>query len=82
MVAAASLLAIVFLPFGLTLSPAIAFLFFIIKVLFVIALITLLRTVLARLRIDQMIDFCWKYLVPLALIQILINLILKAAILR
>jgi len=45
-------------------------------------LIALLRTVVARLRIDQMINFCWKYLVPLALLQILLNLILKGTLLK
>jgi NADH-quinone oxidoreductase subunit H len=36
-----------------------------------------MRTVMARLRIDQMIDFCWKYMAPLALLQLVINLFLK-----
>jgi NADH-quinone oxidoreductase subunit H len=82
MVVVASLLAAVFLPFGLGAGPIAGFIFFIIKVLFIVSLLTLLRTVMARLRIDQMIDFCWKYLVPLALFQILINLALKGVILK
>ncbi len=73
----ASLLAAVFLPFGLALSPAAGFCVFIIKILFVVLLLSLLRAVFARLRIDQMIDFCWKCLVPLALAQLLLNLVLK-----
>jgi NADH-quinone oxidoreductase subunit H len=40
-----------------------------------------MRTVMARLRIDQMIEFCWKYLVPLGILQLLINMLLKGVIL-
>jgi len=54
----------------------------IIKTLFIIGLISLLRTIFARLRIDQMVRFCWKYMVPFALLQLVINLILKGVILQ
>ncbi len=77
LIVGASLLVAVFLPFGIVLNPLIAFVIYLLKVLALIALISLLRTVVARLRIDQMIDFCWKYMVPLALAQLLFNLILK-----
>ncbi len=79
MVVGSALLALVFFPFGLEINPGLGFMLFIAKVLFIISLISLLRTVVARLRIDQMINFCWKYLVPLALLQILLNLTLKGA---
>jgi len=82
MVAGSALLAVVFLPFGFNVNPAIGFVIFIIKVLFIVSLISLLRTVFARLRMDQMINFCWKYLVPLALLQLLVNLLLKGAFFR
>ncbi|MCX5751880.1 MAG: NADH-quinone oxidoreductase subunit H [Candidatus Saganbacteria bacterium] len=78
----ASLLAAVFLPFGLNLTPAIGFVIYIIKVLFIVILLAVLRTILARFRIDQMLDFCWRYLAPLAFIQILINLLVKGLLLR
>ena len=52
------------------------------RILFIVSLIALLRTVVARLRIDQMIDFCWKFLVPLALLQLLFNLMLKGILLK
>jgi len=78
----ASLLAAVFLPFGLTLHPALGFLLFIIKVLFIVAVLSVLRTIFARLRIDQMMIFCWKYLAPLAFLQLLISLILKGVLIR
>lgn len=78
----ASLLAAVFLPFGLTYAPALGFVVYIIKVLFIIALLTLARTVFARLRIDQMMELCWKYIAPLAFLQLLIVLVLKGVLLR
>ncbi len=80
-VVGASLLAAVFLPFGLTLAPALAFIVYLVKVFFIIAILSLLRTVFARLRIDQMIVFCWKYVAPIAFLQILFNLFLKGFVL-
>jgi NADH-quinone oxidoreductase subunit H len=82
MVVGSALLAMVFLPFGLDIGPGLGFIVYILKIIFIISLIALLRTVVARLRIDQMINFCWKYLVPLALLQILLNLILKGTLLK
>lgn len=76
-VVGASLIAAVFLPFGLGLGAAWGFIFYLLKVLAVIALLALLRTVLARLRIEQMVVFCWKIVAPAALLQLLINLILS-----
>ncbi len=76
-VVGASLIAAVFLPFGLGLGAAWGFVFYLVKVLIVIALLALLRTVLARLRIEQMVIFCWKIVAPAALLQLLINLILS-----
>ena len=81
-VVCSSLLAAVFLPFGLSLGPVAGVLVYLIKVLFIVALLCILRTLFARLRIDQMISFCWKYLSPLAFIQILLNLLLKGFVVR
>ena len=80
MVVGAALLAAVFLPLWLGFNPWLGFIVFIAKVLFVVVLISLLRTIFARLRIDQMINFCWKYMVPFAMLQLIINLVLKGAI--
>ena len=77
MVVGSALLVAVFFPFGLMIGNLIGFIVFILEVLGVVILLSLLRTVFARMRIDQMIDFCWKYLVPFALFQLLLNLILK-----
>ncbi len=82
MVVGASLLAAVFLPFGLTVNPYLGFIIFIVKVLFIITLLSLARTLFARLRIDQMVNFCWKYLAPVSILQLLINLILKGTLPR
>jgi NADH-quinone oxidoreductase subunit H len=76
-VVGASLLAAVFLPYGLHLGPLVGFALYLLKVLLVVALLSLSRTVFARLRIDQMIDFCWKYVAPVAFTQLLADLILK-----
>jgi NADH-quinone oxidoreductase subunit H len=77
LVVGTSLLAAVFLPFWFTDNPYIGFFVYIGKICVIILLITLLRTIFARLRIDQMMDFCWKYLAPLALLQVIISLIIK-----
>ncbi len=77
MVVGAALIAAVFCPFGLSLPAGLAFLLFLVKVLVVTELISLARTLFARLRLDQMIAFCWKYVAPVALAQVLVNLIIK-----
>jgi len=82
MIVCSMLLSAIFLPFGLNFGWAAGFVFFIIKVLFIIFLISLLRSVLARLRLDQMIDFCWKFFAPLAFLQVLINLVVKIMVVR
>ncbi|MFA5095996.1 MAG: complex I subunit 1 family protein [Candidatus Omnitrophota bacterium] len=82
LVVGAALLAAVFLPFGFCCGPLWGFVFFIIKVLLIIGLLSLCRTIFSRLRIDQMINFCWKVLVPVALVQLVINLVIKGVIIR
>jgi NADH-quinone oxidoreductase subunit H len=81
-VVASALLAAVFLPFGLNLPSGAGLIVFIVKVIFVIGLLSILRTLFARLRIDQMMIFCWKFLAPLAFLQLLINLVLKGVLVR
>ncbi len=92
LIVCAALLAAVFLPFGLSMAPitiagldiepAVSFLIFLVKILAIIFVMSLIRSIFARLRIDQMIDFCWKYLAPAALVQILISFILKGILIR
>lgn len=76
-VVASSLVAAVFLPWGLSLHPAIAIALYAIKVLFVIFLLALARSIFARLRIEQMVEFCWKWLAPAALVQLMVSVILN-----
>ncbi|MFZ0033895.1 MAG: complex I subunit 1 family protein [Sedimentisphaerales bacterium] len=80
LVVGSSLLAAVFLPFGLNLSFIPGFVLYLVKVLFVVALLSLLRTIFARLRIDQMINFCWKYVAPVAFLQLIVDLVVKGII--
>jgi NADH-quinone oxidoreductase subunit H len=77
LVIGASLLAAVFLPYGMNYGPAAGFALYLVKVLFIIAMISLLRTIFARLRIDQMISFCWKVVAPIAFLQFIADLIIK-----
>ena len=77
MIVGASLIAAVFLPFGLDLGVYAGFAFYLLKVLAIVGVLTILRTVAARLRIDQMIDFCWKVVAPVAFVQVLIDLVVK-----
>ena len=82
MVVGAALLAAVFLPFGLGLGPVVGFVLFLVKVMGIVAALSLFRTVFARLRIDQMINFCWKIAAPVALLQLLIDLVAKGTFAR
>jgi NADH-quinone oxidoreductase subunit H len=77
MIVGASLLAAVFLPFWLHVPPIAGFFIYILKVLFIIAILSTVRSVVARLRIDQMINLCWKYFAPAAILQVIIVIILK-----
>lgn len=76
-VVGASLLAAVFLPVGFHLGPVLGFSLYVVKVIVIVLVLSALRSVFARMRLDQMINICWKYFAPLSLLQVLINLFLK-----
>jgi NADH-quinone oxidoreductase subunit H len=57
-------------PQQLWLIPPIAT--FLVKTTFAVMLLSLLRAVFARFRIDQMLSGMWKYLLPLATLQIIL----------
>ncbi len=80
MIVGASLLAAVFIPFGLDMGPVAGFAFYVLKVLGIICVMTLARSLFARLRIEQMINFFWKMAAPAAFAQLLINLAAKGMI--
>ncbi len=50
-----------------------AFLWFLIKVFFVFFLVVWVRSTLPRFRVDQLMGFAWKYLFPLALVNIFVT---------
>ncbi len=79
MVVLAALIAAVFFPVFIGGNAVVGFLLFLVKVFVVVFLLAAMRAALARIRMDQMIDFCWKVLVPIALVQILIDMIVKGA---
>lgn len=81
-IVASALLAAIFMPFGLNLPSAVGFALFIIKVLFIVAILAVARTIFARFRIDQMIDFCWKYISPIAFLQLLLDILLKGLLIK
>jgi NADH-quinone oxidoreductase subunit H len=81
-VVGSSLLTAVFLPFWYVEPLVPAVLVYLIKVFAMIFVMSLARSVFARLRLDQMIDLCWKWLAPLAFLQVLINLIVKVYFLK
>jgi NADH-quinone oxidoreductase subunit H len=76
MVVSSGLLAAVFLG-GFPGGAVIGFLHFVVKTLFVIFLLSLLRALTSRIRIDQVVSFAWKFLAPLAVLQLLVTILLK-----
>jgi NADH-quinone oxidoreductase subunit H len=44
----------------------------------VIFILAVFKTSVARLRIEQMVNFCWKYVAPAAVLQLLISMVLGA----
>jgi len=59
-------------------AGALGFLVFLAKVLFVVFLLTALKTALGRLRIDQLVRWGWTVLTPLALVQLAVALVMAA----
>ncbi len=76
MVVSSGLIAAVFLG-GFPGGALIGFVHFAVKTLFVIFLLSLLRAFTSRIRVDQVVSFSWKYLAPLAVLQLLIVILLK-----
>ncbi len=81
-IVSASLLAAVFLPFGLDLPAWLGFVVYLVKVGGILFALALLRSVFARLRIDQIVDFCWRWVAPIAFLQVIIDLVAKEFIKR
>jgi NADH-quinone oxidoreductase subunit H len=82
MVVGASLLAAVFMPFGMEFGPLAGFGLYLAKVLVVVFLLAVMRTIFARLRLDQMINFCWQIAAPLAFVQLMADLVVKGVVVK
>lgn len=78
-VVAASLLAVVFLPWGMGLHWFLVLWLLVAKVMFVVFLVSLARTIFARMRLEQMVLFCWTWVAPIALVQLLLDVVLCGA---
>jgi len=77
LVVGAALLNAVFLGGALGLTGPAAIAMFFAKTLFVTFLLALLKVLMARIRIEQMINFCWKYLAPITMAQLVFDIFLK-----
>jgi NADH-quinone oxidoreductase subunit H len=80
LVVSSGLVAAVFLagfPGGLWLG----LLNFVVKTLFVIFFLSLIRALTSRIRVDQVVSFAWKYLAPLAILQLLVVILIKGLLL-
>ena len=62
---------------GFSTSFGIGAIEFFVKTLALVFVLTLMRTVTARLRIEQLVLFCWHKLVPVALVQFAIAVIIR-----
>jgi NADH-quinone oxidoreductase subunit H len=62
-------------PFGLTIIPGI--LWFILKFSFIVFFLFWLRATMPRIRMDQLMEFAWKALIPIAIANLLLTAVLK-----
>jgi len=76
LVVASGLLAAVFLG-GFPGGVLLGFVQFVVKTLFVIFLLSLIRALTSRIRIDQVVSLAWKVLAPLAVVQLLATILVK-----
>jgi NADH-quinone oxidoreductase subunit H len=77
LVLVASLVSAIFLPF-MTGIAILDFVLYFVKTIAVLLFLVLLRSAMARLRVDQMVSFCWKYLTPFAVAQVILNLVIRS----
>jgi NADH-quinone oxidoreductase subunit H len=77
MIVLVSLIAAVFFPVYIPGSITLGLITYLLKTVILVFVLSLIRSLMARLRIEQMVKFCWKYLAPAAILQILIDLLVK-----
>lgn len=71
-----SLFSAIYLPFMTGMLWLDVILYFV-KTLLGLFLLTLMRATMARLVISEIVRFCWKYLTPVALLQVVFNLLIR-----
>ncbi|MEM4576602.1 MAG: complex I subunit 1 family protein [Candidatus Nezhaarchaeales archaeon] len=49
---------------------------FVVKSVIILLILTTIRAAMSRFRIDQMVNFAWKYLVPLSILQLFLAVII------
>ena len=64
---------------GVDALPALGIVWFTLKVYVLVLAFMWVRATLPRMRIDQLMDFCWKVLIPMALVNILATAVLLLA---
>jgi NADH-quinone oxidoreductase subunit H len=60
-------------------AAVVGFIAFVIKTLLIVFILSCIRALFARLRIEQMVTMCLKWLAPIAMVQLLIAVVLKFA---
>lgn len=76
LVVLSSIISAIFLPF-MTGIPFVDFLLYFAKTIAVLLFLVVMRAAMARIRTDQMVSFCWKYLTPVAVAQIVLNILIR-----
>jgi len=77
MIVLVSLVAAIFFPFYAQGNVALGIVLYLLKTVILVFILALIRSLMARLRIEQMVKFCWKYLAPAAILQIIVDLLVK-----
>ena len=78
MIILCALLSAMFLGGSLGYEGLAGFMVFVVKLLILIFISALIRSLMARVRIEQMVNFCWRVLTPLAMLQIIIAILVRA----
>jgi NADH-quinone oxidoreductase subunit H len=79
LVVSSGLIAAIFLG-GFGGGAVLGFVQFVLKTLAVIFLLSLIRALTSRIRVDQVVSFAWRTMAPLAVLQLLIVIVIKGLI--
>ena len=79
LVVSSGLIAAIFLG-GFGGGPILAFAQFVVKTLAIVFLLSLIRALTSRIRVDQVVSFAWRTMAPLAVLQLLIVIVIKGLI--